>query len=174
MPTKSPDSILPPDGKRFTKGERRDIDPSSESSRIIATWLDEIFRIPGTKIRFGLDPIIGLFPAVGDFLASALGLVLVVEGLRHKLPLTVLMRMGGNVIINQCLGSLPVVGDVFSIWFKSNSRNLALLNRWKTGDRTVQRGSFIFISVFLIIWLLIFGAWVFLWVTIIKFLTSLA
>lgn len=174
MPAKRPDSILPPDGKKFSKGDRRNTDPASETSRIIATWLDEIFRIPGTKIRIGLDPIIGLFPAIGDLLTSSLGLVLVVEGLRHKLPISVLIRMGANVIINQIVGSIPVVGDAFSIWFKSNSRNLVLLNRWKTGDRSVQRGSRIFMTVFLIIWMVIFGAWIALWVTIIKFLTSLA
>lgn len=137
--------------------------------------MDEIFRIPGTNIRIGLDPILGLFPAIGDILASSIGLVLVVEGVRHRLPISVLIRMGINVLLNNAIGSIPVVGDAFSVWYKSNSRNLALLNRWKSGDKVgVRKSSRLFMGVFLTLWTLIFIAWLVIWVMIIKFLISLA
>ncbi|TLD69105.1 DUF4112 domain-containing protein [Phragmitibacter flavus] len=137
--------------------------------------MDDIIRIPGTNIRIGLDPIIGLFPAVGDILASSVGLVLVIEGLRHRLPVSVLTRMGANVILNNLIGAIPIVGDAFSIWYKSNVRNLALLNRWKSGERTaVRRGSRVFMAVFLTIWAIVFIGWIIGWYFFIKFLISLA
>jgi hypothetical protein len=172
-PPREPDSILPPDGKTFTRG--RNSEAASETSRIIARWMDDIIRIPGTNIRIGLDPIIGLFPAVGDLLASSIGLVLVIEGLRHRLPISVLTRMGANVILNNLIGAIPIVGDAFSIWFKSNNRNLALLNRWKSGERTaVRRGSRIFMGVFLTIWATVFIAWLTAWYYFLSFLIGLA
>src|SRR5688500_1313464 len=92
--------VLPPDDeqrKRVGEAPRakgEDARNSSEASRIVAQWMDELIRIPGTNIRIGLDPIIGLFPGVGDFLASSIGLVTITEGVRLKVPVPVLFRMG--------------------------------------------------------------------------------
>src|SRR5215212_8997637 len=108
-------------------GKGDDARNSSEASRIVAQWMDELIRIPGTNIRIGLDPIIGLFPGIGDFLASSIGLVTITEGVRLKVPVPVLFRMGFNVLLNDAIGTIPLIGDIFSAWFKSNSRNLKLL-----------------------------------------------
>ncbi len=147
------------------KGE--DARNSSEASRIVAQWMDELIRIPGTNIRIGLDPIIGLFPGVGDFLASSIGLVTITEGVRLKVPIPVLFRMAFNVLINDAIGTIPVIGDIFSAWFKSNSRNLKLINRWKSGDQAgVRRSGRIFLVVFIIVWLSQIILWVLLWFTV--------
>lgn len=161
-------TVLPPDGKGRAP-DPKDA-PASEASHIVAKWMDEILRIPGTNIRIGLDPIIGLFPGVGDFLASSVGLVLVTEGVRSRLPISVLMRMGSNVLINTVVSSVPIAGDFFSVWFKSNKRNLALLNRWKTGDQSVKRGSRLFMVVFIGLWLAVLAFWAFVWLSIAGFL----
>jgi hypothetical protein len=155
--------VLPPDGKgkapRFDDAKN-----SSEASRIVAQWMDERFRIPGTNIRFGLDPLIGLFPGIGDFLASSVGLVTIAEGVRTRVPVTVLMRMGFNVLLNDAIGTIPGIGDMFSVWFKSNSRNLRLINQWKAGEEAkVRKGGRMFLYCFIAIWLCLLLFWLFLW-----------
>ena len=170
----SVDAILPPDGKgKAPVG--KDAENTSEASRIIAHWMDEFIRIPGTNIRIGLDPIIGLFPGVGDFLASSIGVVTLTEGIRHRVPVSVLMRMGTNILLNDAVGSIPGVGDVFSAWFKSNSRNLKLINRWKGGEQTeVKRGSRIFMVGFLVVWLGFMALWALVWITLATMIWQLA
>lgn len=165
--------VLPPDGKgKAPTGKAAE--ESSAAARIVAHWMDELFIIPGTNIRIGLDPIIGFFPGIGDALASSIGFVTLTEGIRQRVPLSGLMRMGLNILINDAVGCIPVVGDAFSIWFKSNTRNLALLNRWKTGDKTaVKRSSRIFMLVFFLAWiaLLVFSFTV--WFTLVSGTLSL-
>lgn len=120
--------IIPP--RRSGKGDvKRDTaDPLAQDP--ILTWLsglmDSAFVIPGTNIRFGLDPIIGLIPIVGDVLAAGVSGFIVLRCGRLKMPRIVLARMSINVIINALIGFIPVVGDIFSLWFRSNDRNLDL------------------------------------------------
>lgn len=160
--------VLPPDGRakgRTLKGDAAK--NSSEASRIVAQWMDELIRIPGTNIRIGLDPIMGLFPGIGDFLASSIGVVTLTEGVRTRVPVTVLMRMGFNVLVNDAVGTIPVIGDLFSAWFKSNSRNLKLINQWKAGDEAgVRRGGRTFLVIFLVIWIGLLLFWLGLWLTV--------
>ena len=92
-----------------------------------ATLMDTRFRVPGTRIRFGLDPIIGLLPGIGDALGLALSLYVVVEAVRLGVSKRVLFRMLRNVGLEALVGGVPVLGDVFDIAFKANLRNAALL-----------------------------------------------
>lgn len=92
-----------------------------------ATLMDARFRIPGTRIRFGVDPIIGLLPGIGDALGLALSLYVVVEAVRLGVPKRVLFSMLRNVGLEALVGVVPVVGDMFDIAFKANLRNAALL-----------------------------------------------
>jgi hypothetical protein len=167
------DAVLPPDGKgKVPSG--KDADNASDTARIIAHWMDEFIRIPGTNIRIGLDPIIGLFPGVGDFLASSVGVVTLAEGVRQRVPVSALIRMGTNILINDAVGTIPVVGDVFSAWFKSNSRNLKLINQWKGGDKTaVRRSSRIFMVVFITVWLGLMALWAIVWITLVTMIWQL-
>ena len=97
--------------------------------RSLAKVLDTALPIPGTRIRIGLDPIIGLLPGVGDALASVVGSAIVVMASQLQVPKIVMARMSLNVLVNGVVGAIPVVGDCFSIWFRSNARNAQLLRR---------------------------------------------
>lgn len=94
------------------------------------TWLaglmDSKFVIPGTKLRFGLDPIIGIIPIAGDLIGTAISVFIVLRCGKLKMPRIVLARMSINVILNALIGAIPMLGDVFSLWFRSNERNLDL------------------------------------------------
>lgn len=164
------DAVLPPDGKgRAPAGQ--DAHDASEVSRIIAHWMDEFIRIPGTNIRVGLDPILGLFPMAGGLLTSGISFIVLVEGLRLRLPVSVLARMGVNIIFNVVLDAIPLAGDVASIFFRSNTRNLALINRWKSGEQTgIKRSSRLLVAGFLILFFLLLGGWFFLWFTMLRWI----
>lgn len=93
----------------------------------LARVLDTRFRVPGTPIRFGLDPIISLLPVAGDSVALAIGLYMVREGVRHGVGTRVIARMITNLLIDWVLGLVPLIGFVPDVWFKANQRNARLL-----------------------------------------------
>ena len=95
-----------------------------------ATLLDARFRVPGTRIRFGLDPIIGLLPGIGDVLGLALSLYVVVEAIRLGVSKRVLFRMLRNVGLEALVGVVPLLGDVIDVAVKVNLRNAALLRSY--------------------------------------------
>jgi hypothetical protein len=95
----------------------------------IASILDDMFRIPGTQIRFGLDFLIGWIPAVGDVAAGMASLIIIVAAWRRGAALVTLARMITNVILESLLGAIPVIGDVFHVLWKANRRNYRLLIR---------------------------------------------
>jgi hypothetical protein len=95
-----------------------------------ASWLDERFRIPGTRWRFGLDGLLGLIPVAGDTATAALAAYLVFEAKRLGVPNRILSRMVANILIDLAVGSVPVVGDVFDVGWKANSRNLKILKEY--------------------------------------------
>jgi hypothetical protein len=91
--------------------------------------LDEAVRIPGTGIRFGLDGIIGLVPGLGDVLGGLLSLVIPLAAWIRGVPYITLTRMAVNIGIGVLVGTIPVLGDIFDIAWKSNRRNYRLLQR---------------------------------------------
>ena len=93
----------------------------------LARLLDTQWRIPGTGIRFGLDPVVGLIPGLGDAAAGLVSAYIVVLGARLGLPKHVLARMVGNVAVDVVFGSVPLLGSVFDLFYKANRRNLRLL-----------------------------------------------
>jgi hypothetical protein len=99
-------------------------------ARFLADLLDRRFTIPGTSIRFGLDPIIGLIPGVGDLIANLTGSLILIAGAQLGVPKIVLVRMGINIAINTLIGAIPIFGDVLSIWYRSNVRNAELLQNY--------------------------------------------
>lgn len=112
----------------------------------VARIMDDVFVIPGTNIRFGLDPIIGLIPGLGDTAGAVVSTLLLVQGGRAGVPKIVLARMALNVLINAALGAVPVLGDAFSVWFKSNVRNLALLERHAVAPRRSTVADWLFVG----------------------------
>ena len=91
--------------------------------------LDDSFTIPGTTVRFGLDPLLGLIPGIGDLISNAIGSSLLFLATKAGVPRIVILRMSLNIAINMVVGAIPVFGDLFSIWFKSNVHNAQLLHR---------------------------------------------
>jgi hypothetical protein len=95
----------------------------------LATLLDDRFRIPGTRFRFGWDGIIGLVPGIGDAAGAACAAYIIAEAARLGVPRRVILRMLANMGVDAVLGLIPLVGDLFDAGYKANRRNVALLLR---------------------------------------------
>jgi len=95
--------------------------------RGLARLMDTALGIPGTRIRLGADSVLGLIPGVGDFAAAAVSLIIVNEARRLGVPNDKLAKMLVNVGFDTVAGSVPLLGDVFNVYFKSNRRNLQLV-----------------------------------------------
>lgn len=104
--------------------------PGTGWIKSVSYLMDEQFRLPGTKFRFGIDPIINLFPVVGDmtgFLISA-GMLLAMA--RNGASSKVVVLMSINILVDSIIGPIPVIGHVFDFYFKSNTRNLRLMQEY--------------------------------------------
>ena len=93
---------------------------------ILARLMDDQFVIPGTNIRFGLDPLLGLLPGWGDSASALVSSLLILKSARARVPKIILSRMALNILLNAAIGAIPGLGDAFSFWFKSNVKNYAL------------------------------------------------
>ena len=102
------------------------------TAELLAKVLDTAVKIPGTSFSLGLDPLLGLIPGLGDLLANLIGTAILVLAARLQVPQIVIARMSLNLLINGAVGAIPIVGDLFSIWFRSHARNAALLRRAAT------------------------------------------
>jgi uncharacterized protein DUF4112 len=123
------------------------IDPASQM-QALREWqrfLDSAFRVPGTSLRFGWDPIIGLIPWVGDLLTAAMSCVLVMQAHRMRVPRVVQVRMLLNVGIDVVVGIVPFFGDVADVFWKSNTKNMALLERHAGKARPATSGDWAFV-----------------------------
>jgi len=107
--------------------------------------LDEAFRVPGTRLRFGWDPIIGLVPWVGDLFTALIGCAIVVQAHRMRVPGVVQLRMLLNIGIDLVAGVVPVVGDAVDMLWKSNTKNFALLERHAPAVQPATRGDWLFV-----------------------------
>lgn len=105
------------------------VPPGLRRARRVATLLDDAVTIPGLGIRIGLDSIVGLLPVSGDVAAGICSLYIVVEAVRCGVPRTVVARMLFNVAVDTVVGSVPVVGDLFDVFWKANRRNVDLFER---------------------------------------------
>lgn len=118
--------------ERFRAAERR--------IERVTHALDELIGIPGTPVKIGLDPIVGLIPVVGDAVAGIVGAWVIGEAVRFGIPRIVLARMVANLTIDLAIGAIPVLGDVYDVAFRSNSRNLALFRRHALEPDASTRG----------------------------------
>ena len=109
-------------------------DPSPEAAvrlrrlRRVAWWMDRSVPVAG-RFRIGLDPLIGLIPGLGDWIGAVVSLWMIYEAIRLGLPLSVLARMGVNVVVEAIFGSVPVLGDVFDAAWQANQRNFVLVEK---------------------------------------------
>ena len=124
----------------------------------LAVVMDEFLRVPGTKLRFGLDPLIGLIPGLGDTASAIASAMTLIYAARCGLPKILLARMSLNILINEVIGIIPGIGDAFSFWFKSNSRNYELLQRHWGGRRRPRKTDWLFVVAVLAVLVLVVAA----------------
>lgn len=121
---------------------------------------DSALQIPGTRVRVGLDPLLGLlFPVVGDALGGAVSLGVMFLAVQYRVPPNVIGRMVLNVAVDAALGSIPIVGDIFDFGWKANDRNFTLLmtHRGDLPKRTTL-GYWLRISALLLLGLILVAA----------------
>jgi hypothetical protein len=125
--------------------------------------MDEQFRFPGTKFRFGLDPLLNLFPFVGDIagllISGGLLMAMAKKGASNKL----VVLMSVNIILDATIGAIPIVGQIFDFFFKANTRNIRLMKEHYLENKHQGSGKnvifLILIITIVIIALMIFGLW---------------
>lgn len=109
--------------------------------RSLARLLDTAVGIPGTKIRFGLDSLIGLVPGLGDVAGAAMSGYIVLASARLGAPTPVLVRMVANVAIDAAVGTVPLLGDLFDVGWRANTKNTELLDRHLGDPVATKRAS---------------------------------
>jgi hypothetical protein len=95
--------------------------------RSLSHWLDSAIGIPGTKYRVGLDPLLGLLPGGGDTAGLLFSAYIVMEAARMGASKSTLGSMAVNILLDTLLGVVPIVGDLFDVAWKSNVKNIELL-----------------------------------------------
>ena len=144
--------VLPPEEPSRSQRTRASLE---SRFRWLALIMDDFLRVPGTKLRFGLDPIIGLLPGIGDVTSAIVSAVAFVHAARSGVPKILLARMSLNILINEAVGIVPIVGDAFSFWFKSNARNYELLKKFSTAPRRSTASDWAFVIFVLAVLLVI-------------------
>lgn len=94
--------------------------------RALAWFLDRAFKF-GANRRFGVEPLIGLIPGVGDWIGGVVSLYILYEGARLGLSWPVLGRMAGNIFVEAVVGAIPVAGDIIDFFWQANMRNVRLI-----------------------------------------------
>jgi len=130
---------------------RRLLDARQRVARM-AYWLDGLVLVPGTKLRFGLDSLIGLIPGVGDVAGMLMGGAILTEGLRAGVPNSLVARMLSNTVIDGLVGAVPLFGDLFDFAYRSNAKNARLLlehldqhTQTAASPKPVKRGPLVFL-----------------------------
>jgi hypothetical protein len=129
--------------RRLTPGQEQRL----ELLRRVARMLDSALPVPGTSFRFGLDPILGLIPGLGDLVSPLFTLGMLFQARDLGVPRVVQLRMIFNVAIDVLTGFVPLIGDLFDFAWKANNRNLALLERHAYEEHTPSAGDWAFVAV---------------------------
>lgn len=117
--------------------QSQDLAPSFAESVPQLQWVDRAsdlldtkFRIPGTDIRFGVDFLLGLFPGAGDLISYGFSGILVITMARHGASPMLAAKMLFNVALDALVGSVPVLGNIFDLFYKANYRNVELMKEF--------------------------------------------
>jgi hypothetical protein len=119
--------------------------------------LDEAIRIPGTNIRIGLDALLGLLPGGGDVAGGLFSGLIILQAARVGAPTAVLGRMLANVAIDVVVGTIPLLGDLFDVAWRSNSRNVRLLDAWRERPTSTKRASAATVAAIIVALLVLIG-----------------
>jgi hypothetical protein len=117
--------------------------------RFVSLVMDRLIRIPGLKKRLGLNPIADLVPGFGDIAVALVSVSVIVYGIRRRVPKIVLGRMALNVLINEVIGLIPIIGSAFAFWFQANTRNYQLIRGHIETPGRSTKGDKIFVSLIL-------------------------
>ena len=115
--------------------------PQLERLRAMSRLLDNAFVLPGTQYRFGLDALIGLVPGLGDAVSAVFSGYIILQASRLGAPRSVVSRMIANVALDTLVGWVPILGDLFDVAWKSNLRNMALLESHLGQPAAAKAGS---------------------------------
>ncbi|MBC1220522.1 DUF4112 domain-containing protein [Nostoc sp. UCD121] len=121
---------MPDSPPRFSMIEPDAKAPTLKRLRQLSRLLDNVITIPGTKIGFGLDPILGLIPIGGDFLGVMFSSYIILEAARLGVSRATLGKMVVNVILDGLVGAVPVLGDFFDFAWRANTNNIKLLEEY--------------------------------------------
>jgi Domain of unknown function (DUF4112) len=136
--------------KTTSSAEMRESDARTLAAlRKWSVLLDSAFRVPGTNMTFGLDPLLGLIPVLGDLTTPLFAGLLLLHAVRLRIPRVVQVRMLMNAAIDFIIGIVPVVGDLFDFGWKANVRNLALLERHARPGSSATGGDWAFVVLIL-------------------------
>jgi len=116
-----------------------------ELFRRVSRLLDSAMTVPGTSIRVGLDPILGLFPGLGDLVSPIFTMGILWQARELGVPRVVQLRMILNVAIDTIIGVVPLIGDVFDVAWRANDRNMALLDRHAREEHRPSSGDWVFV-----------------------------
>lgn len=120
-----------------SEGQRKTRD--AEPLEVLARLMDSAFEIPVLRLRFGLDAILGLLPGFGDAGTSIVSLLILLDAHRRGVPRVTLTRMGMNLLVDWLIGSIPLAGDIFDVYWKANQKNMELLRRYEAQKENAPR-----------------------------------
>jgi len=115
--------------------------------RFVSLVMDRLIHIPGLKKRLGLNPIIDLVPGFGDIAVALVSVSVIVYGIRRRVAKIVLGRMALNVLLNEVVGLIPIIGSAFAFWFQANTRNYQLIRGHIDTPGRSTKSDKIFVSV---------------------------
>ncbi len=134
--------------------DRNETAPKGDSKQQTPDWaeglvrfLDDGIRVPFTNFRFGFDALLGLLPVAGDAATGMTSVAILGLGLKQGVPTIILLRMVGNIAVDVLLGMIPVLGDAFDLVFKSNRRNLDLIERFRDEDAEASAADYAIVGV---------------------------
>lgn len=145
--------------------EQRNSRSRLDGVRVLSKIFDELIHVPGTRLRFGLDSIIGLFPGGGDVIGGVVSAYALMVASKLGAPPAVIGRMVMNIAIDTIVGSVPLLGDVFDVAWKANRKNLALLEHYEANPQHARRSSTAVLAAALLALLLMIvgAAWLGVW-----------
>ena len=137
--------------------------PSLQSFERISRLMDSKFEIPGTGIRFGLDPLFSLLPVLGDLITLGISSMLIYTMYNHGASRKVVIKMMLNAGLDTLIGSIPLVGTVFDVFYRANDRNVRLLREYYHEGKHQGSGTSLLVMMIviaiLIIAAVVFGIW---------------